>query len=127
MLFYMKQGEFKRTSATAYTIERIKCKMTEAPVLQLPNFNQVSETTCDASNVGIGGVLSQEGHPITFYSEKLKDAKKTYSPCDLELYVVVQTICHCRHYPVGTQFVLFSDHEALKHLQSQKKLSSHHA
>ena len=99
----MKQGEFKRTSATAYTIERIKCKMTKAPVLQLPNFNQVSETTCDASNVGMGGVLSQEGHPITFYSEKLKDAKKTYSPYDLELYVVVETICHCRHYLVGTQ------------------------
>ena len=70
-------------------------------------------------------MLSQEGHPIAFYSEKLTEAKKTYSPYDRELHAVVQTLRCWRHYHVGTQFVFLFDHEAFKHLQSQQKLCSH--
>ena len=72
----MKKGEFRWTSSTTRAFQEIKRKITEAPVLQFPNFGKVFEIACDASNVGIGGVLSQERHPIAFFSEKLSDAKK---------------------------------------------------
>ena len=52
----MKRGEFKWTSAAT---RAFKHKITEAPVLQLPNFDKGFEVACDASHVGIGGVLSQ--------------------------------------------------------------------
>ena len=88
-------------------------------VLQLPDFDKVFEVNCDASNVGIG-VLSQEGHPVTFFSEKLPDAKHKYSPYNLEFYAVVQALRQWRHYLVGKDFVLYSNHEELKHLPSQQ-------
>ena len=90
----MKKGEFRWTSSATSAFEDIKRTITEAPVLQIPNFDKVFEVACDASHVGIGGVPSQERHPITFFSEKLSDAKKKYSSYDLEFYAVVQSLRH---------------------------------
>ena len=49
--------------------------MTKAPVLRLINFFKPFEVACDASGLDIGGVLNKEGHPIAYFSEKLKDVQ----------------------------------------------------
>ena len=68
--YLKKNKEFQWSNAASQTFREIKVRMTEAPILRYPNFTKVFEIACDASSVGIGGVLSQEGHPIAFFSEK---------------------------------------------------------
>ncbi|XXG72658.1 hypothetical protein AAC387_Pa07g1707 [Persea americana] len=123
----LKKSEFKWTNAATRAFEQIKQKITEAPIPRVPDFEKVFEVACDASNVGIGSVLSQEGHPIAFHSETLSDSKCKYSPYALEFYALVQSIHHWRHYLIGREFVLYSDHESLKHLQSQHKMGANFA
>ena len=101
--------------------------MTQALVLRLLDFSKVFEVVCDASSVVVRGVLSQDGHPVEFISEKLNYVRLQYSTYDKEFYAVIQALRHWRHYLLSKEFVLFSYHEALKYLHSQQKLSERHA
>jgi len=122
-----KKGAFLWTNAAAKAFQKIKLVLTEAPVLCMPDFTLPFEVVCDASHAGIGGVLSQQGHPIAFFSENLNEAKSRYSTYKLELYAMVQTVKHWCYYLIHTEFVLFIDHDSLRHINSQKKLNSKHA
>ncbi|GKA21562.1 RNA-directed DNA polymerase [Tanacetum coccineum] len=123
----IKGGRFKWTSEAAKAFDILKAKVTEAPILALPNFDEVFQVERDASGVGIGGVLSQNQRPIAFFSEKLNDARRKYSTYDKEFYTIVHSLDTWRHYLLSNEFVLFSDHEALKFINGQHKLKSHHA
>lgn len=85
------------------------------------------EVSCDASNTGIGTILSQEGHPMAFFGEMLKNGKLKYSTYDKEFYAIVRALQHWSHYLLHKEFILYSDHEALKHLNSQHKINRRHA
>ena len=84
--------EFKWTHGADKSFETLKQKVAELPILALPNFNNVFQVECDASGSAIRVVLSQEGKPIAFFSEKLNDAKRKYSVYDQEFYDIVQAL-----------------------------------
>src|SRR6266540_4274412 len=69
----------------------LKDKLTHAPLLQLPDFNKTFEREYDASGIGLGGVLLQDGKPVAYFSEKLSGSSMNYSTYDKELYALVQT------------------------------------
>ena len=72
-------------------------------------------------------MLSQEKRPVAYFSEKLNDAKRMYSIYDNEFYAIMRALQHWRHYLVGEEFILHSDHQALKFIRSQHKLNPRHA
>jgi len=90
----LKQGEFGWTKAAAKTFQEIKERMTEASFMKLSDFTKAFEITCDASGIGIGGVLIQEKHPVAYFSEKLNDTRQRYSTYDKEFYAVFQALCY---------------------------------
>ena len=61
---------------------------------------------CDASGVGVGGVLLQNGQPVTFISQALTDTQKCYSNIECELLALVIVIEHLHHYVFGRQFTV---------------------
>lgn len=123
----MKNVSFSWNNKAAAAFNLVKHKLTTAPLLVLPNFDIPFELHCNASKLGIGAVLSQGGRPIAFYSEKLAGARARYSTYDIEFYAIVQSIKHWRHYLAHREFVLFTDHVALKYLGTQDKISSREA
>jgi hypothetical protein len=107
--------------------QELKRKLCEASLLQLLDFDKTFEIECDASGIGIGGVLIQEGKPIAYFSEKLNGPHLNYSVYDKELYTLVRVLETWQHYLFPKEFVIHSDHEALKYLKSQGKLNRQHA
>ena len=98
--------------------EELKRKLCEAPLLQLPDFGKTFEIECDASGIGIGGVLLQERKPVSYFSKKLNGPHLNYSVYDKELYALVRVLAVWQHYLLPKEFVIHSDHEALKYLKS---------
>jgi len=118
----IKGDKFQWTEQAQKSFDNRKQLLTKTPVVTLPDFDQVFEVSCDASNSGICVVLCQEG-PITFFSEKLNNGKLRYSTYDKELYAIVRAMQYLSHYLLNKECILYSDHEALKHLNSQQKIN----
>ena len=101
--------------------------MTEALVMRQPDFSKVFKVTCVVSGLAIGGVLSKKNHLIAYFNEKLNDVCWRYSTYDKKFYAVMQTLRYWIHYLLPYEFVLYSDHETLKYLNSQKRLNTRYS
>ena len=107
--------------------DTLKERLTSAPLLQLPDFGKTFELECDASGVGIGGLLMQGGKPVAYFSEKLNGPTLNYSTYDKEFYALVRSLETWQHYLWPKEFIIHSDHESLKYLRMQNKLNRRHA
>ena len=107
--------------------DTLKERLTSAPLLQLPDFGKTFDLECDASGVGIGGLLMQGGKPVAYFSEKLNGPTLNYSTYDKEFYALVRSLETWQHYLWPKEFIIHSDHESLKYLRMQNKLNRRHA
>ncbi|KAK1581185.1 hypothetical protein Q3G72_003854 [Acer saccharum] len=122
-----KNVGFKWGNEQEKAFNLIKEKLTNTPLLALPNFAKAFEIECDASGIGIGAVLMQEGRPIAYFSEKISGAALNYPTYDKEMYALVRALETWQHYLWPKEFVIHTDHESLKHLKGQHKLNKRHA
>lgn len=107
--------------------QTLKERLINPPLLALPNFDQPFEIQCDASGIGIGAVLMQQGRPLAYFSEKLKGASLNYPTYDKELYALIRALETWQHYLLSKEFIIHTDHESLKYLKGQHKLNKRHA
>lgn len=121
----MRAEKFLWTDEATTTFKLIKEKLTTSLVLALSDFSQPFKLQYDTSKVRVGVVLSQGGRPVAYFSKKLSGSKLNYNT--YEFYAVVQALKHWSSYYAHNEFILYSDHEALKHLHSKDKLLSQHA
>ncbi|KAD7479605.1 hypothetical protein E3N88_02741 [Mikania micrantha] len=101
----------------------LKEKLTNAPVLALPEGNEDLVVYSDASSMGLGCVLMQRGKVLAYASRQLKPHETTYPTHDLELAAVVFALKIWRHYLYGSKFMIFTDHKSLKYFFTQKELN----
>lgn len=104
----------------------LKERLSQAPILALSNFKVMFEVECDASELGIGGVLHQRKRLIAFISEKLSGATLNYPTYDKDFYALVQALETWQHYLLSKEFIIHTDHEILKHLKGQTSLKRWH-
>ena len=83
----------------------------------------------DASNTAIGAVLMQKHEeklfPVCYASKKLSSAERNYSTIEKECLAVVWGIKRFHLYLYGVPFVLQTDHESLKYMNSAKFANGH--
>ncbi|KAG8489262.1 hypothetical protein CXB51_017318 [Gossypium anomalum] len=91
------------------------------------DFSKTFEIECDASGVGIGAVLTQDERPVAYFGEKLSGASLNYPVYDKEMYALIRSLETWQHYLRPKEFVIYSDHEALKFIKGQHKLNKRHA
>ena len=61
-------------------------------------------------------MLSQNSKHVAFFSEKLSGSKLNYSTSDVEFYIVVQVVKYWCHYLFHNEFILYTNHDYLRHL-----------
>ncbi|GJY17486.1 reverse transcriptase domain-containing protein [Tanacetum coccineum] len=100
--------------------QTLKKKLTEAPILVVPDWNLPFELMCDASDFAIGAVLGQRKmkhfQPIHYASKTMTEAQIHYTTTEKEMLAVVYAFEKFRPYLVLSKIIVYTDHSALKYL-----------
>lgn len=116
----LKKNCFKWNEAAQSAFEELKTKLTQPPLLAMPDFNETFVLECDASWNGIGAVLMQKGQPIAYLSQSLKGRATILSTYEKEMLAILLAVKKWNQYLWGRQFIIKTDHRSLKHLLEQR-------
>lgn len=106
----------------------LKTKLTSAPILAYPDFNEPFTLSCDASGYALGYILGQtidkKEHAIAYGGRTLSKPERNYATWEKELLAIIVGIKHFRPYLVDNTFSVITDHQSLPWLLKQKEPKS---
>ena len=112
----------EETEKAFITLKEAPCT---GPVLVTPDFSRPLVVQTDASETGVGAVLSQlregEEHPITYISRKLLPREQKYSTVEKECLAIKWALQELRYYLIGRRFTLVTDHAPLVWMSRNKE------
>ena len=119
-----KRKQFVWTQKCEECFQELKKRLTSAPVLIIPDVDAGNFVIySDASKAELAAVLMQNGKVVAYASHQLKDHKRNYPMHDLELAAVVFALKIWRHYLYGNRCEIYTDHQSLKYILTQKELN----
>lgn len=126
---------FKWTCETEMAFSKLKSMFTSAPILSIPDPSVQFVVEVDASDAGVGAILSQrlpkdnKMHPCAFFSRRLTPTERNYGIGDRELLAVKLALEEWRHWLEGAEipFIIWTDHKNLEYLKSAKRLNARQA
>ncbi|GBG72657.1 hypothetical protein CBR_g12230 [Chara braunii] len=108
-------------------LKKLKRALMEYPVLKVADPSLPFVVTTDACRYGIGAVLQQDDdngyRPVEFMSARMPSEKVATSTYERELYALRQALEHWKHYLLRRHFKVYSDHETLRWLKTQAKMT----
>ncbi|KAL5507647.1 hypothetical protein ACEPAH_7103 [Sanghuangporus vaninii] len=113
--------------------EELKKRLTNPPVLVIPNNEDPFRVEADASDFATGGVLlqKQEGRwkVVAYRSSTFLDAERNYEIYDKEMLTIVQALKEWRQYLQGANqpFEVWTDHANLTYFKAPQKLNHRQA
>ncbi|KAL0375626.1 UNVERIFIED_CONTAM: Retrovirus-related Pol polyprotein from transposon.6 [Sesamum calycinum] len=116
----LKKDNFKWTDDATNAFESLKQAMISAPVLTLPGFSKSFVVEADACDKGIGAVLMQEHRHIAYLSKALSLRNQGLSVYEKEFLAILQAVHKWKHYLIGHHFIIKTDHQSLKHIESRR-------
>jgi hypothetical protein len=121
---WLKKGnKYVWSEACDEGFKHLKKLLTTSPVLAQPDTTKPFDVCCDASGIGLGGVLMQEGRVISYSSRQLRRHEEHYPTHDLELAAVVMALHTWHHYLLGNVVHIYTDHKSLKYIFTQLDLN----
>ena len=93
------------------TLKKLLCS---APVLAIYDPNTLCDVYTDACKYGIAGVLTQNGHPVSYFSRRLRKEEEDYSATEQEFLAIIESIEYFHVYLHQKPFNVYSDHEPLR-------------
>lgn len=118
----------KWTPEAERAFQSLKQALCSQPVLVCPDFHKPFSLQTDASEAGLGAVLSQiidgEEHPVLYISRKLNDHEKRYATVEKEALAIKWALDALKYYLLGREFSLITDHAPLKWMQNNKEKNS---
>jgi hypothetical protein len=118
-----KGALFVWSSDCEVSYQTLKNKLVDVPILAFPESGKSFTVYTDASRIGLGYVLIQEGRVIAYGSRQFRKHEGNYPTHDLELVAVVFALKSWRHYLYGEACDTYTDHKSLKYIFTQKELN----